>query len=185
MHLQETTERVVLLDAGGVPIGTDLKATVHTEDTALHLAFSCHVVNDAGQILVTRRALSKKTWPGVWTNSFCGHPQPDEASEDSVARRASHELGLDITDLELVLPDFRYRAVDASGIVENEVCPVYLARAVGEPLPNPSEVMDTAWVDPVTLGESVKRTPWAFSPWLVLQADQLELLGGSLQSARA
>ncbi|MET0480735.1 MAG: isopentenyl-diphosphate Delta-isomerase [Mycetocola sp.] len=179
MTVQEMTERVVLLDASGTPVGSDLKSTVHTEDTPLHLAFSCHVVNAAGEVLVTRRSLGKKTWPGVWTNSFCGHPGPDEASADSVVRRAAHELGLDLHTLDLVLPDFRYRAVDASGIVENEICPVYVARVDTEPAPNPHEVMDVAWVDPLALGEAVARTPWAFSPWLVLQAEQLQLLGGN------
>jgi isopentenyl-diphosphate delta-isomerase len=179
MSVQESTERVVLLGAHGDRVGSDFKSTIHTENTPLHLAFSCHVMNAAGEVLVTRRALTKKTWPGVWTNSFCGHPQPDEAPADSVARRAAHELGLDLIGLEMKLPDFRYRAVDASGIVENEICPVYLARVDADPVPNPNEVMDVAWVDPVILGESVARTPWAFSPWLVLQAEQLEFLGGT------
>ena len=173
MHLQETTERVVLLDAGGLPIGTDLKATVHTEDTPLHLSFSCHVVNSDGQVLVTRRALSKKTWPGVWTNSFCGHPQPDEASEDSVARRASHELGLDITGLELVLPDFRYRAVDASGVVENEICPVMVGRITTDIAPDPDEVAEHAWMDWATVRTIARDSPHLLSPWCVAQVTAL------------
>lgn len=184
MHLERTVERVVLLDADGGAIGSDLKARVHTTETPLHLAFSCHVLNEDGELLVTRRALSKSTWPGVWTNSFCGHPQPGELLEDSVHRRAAHELGLDLSGVDLVLPSFRYRAVDASGLVENEVCPVYVARAAGEPLPNPSEVMDTAWVNPAELGRSIASTPWAFSPWLVLQAAQLDFLGGSVPVSR-
>lgn len=179
MHLQETVERVVLLDAAGAAIGTDLKARVHTMDTPLHLAFSCHVFDADGNVLVTRRALGKSTWPGVWTNSFCGHPGPDEQSIASVHRRAEYELGIDLVDIQLELPDFRYRAVDASGIVENEVCPVYVAVTHRDAAPNPLEVMDTRWVHPTLLAESIAATPWAFSPWLVLQAAQLEFLGGT------
>ncbi|WP_368075788.1 isopentenyl-diphosphate Delta-isomerase [Curtobacterium sp. Csp1] len=103
-------ETVVLLAEDRTPVGTADKFAVHTTDTPLHLAFSCHVRNTDGDVLVTRRALSKKTWPGVWTNTFCGHPGPDEAFEDAVARRASRELGITVRDVELVLPDFRYSA---------------------------------------------------------------------------
>jgi isopentenyl-diphosphate Delta-isomerase len=179
------TEYVVLVDADGREIGTALKASVHGSDTALHLAFSCHVFNDDGLVLVTRRALGKSTWPGVWTNSFCGHPSPAEPVPDAVHRRAEFELGMAIDRLELVLPLFRYRAVDASGIVEHEICPVYTARAVSEPAPNPDEAIEYRWVDPGALGTSLRSTPWAFSPWLVLQAEQLPLFGGVAQRARS
>lgn len=169
------TEYVVLLDDFGNEIGTAPKATVHDTDTPLHLAFSCHVVNATGEVLVTRRALHKKTWPGVWTNSFCGHPGPAEPALSAVHRRAEFEVGLVIRDLELALPTFRYRAVDASGIVEHEICPVYIARADADPQPNPDEVAEYRWVDPLELAASLESTPWAFSPWLVLQAQQLHL----------
>ena len=169
-----STEQVVLLSDSGEPIGVADKHTVHTEDTPLHLAFSCHVLDADGRILVTRRALSKLTWPGVWTNSFCGHPAPGEEMADAVRRRAQLELGLEIEGLELVLPDFRYLAIDASGIVENEICPVYIARAAGPVEPNPAEVAEWHWTEPGSLGLAVSSTPWAFSPWLALQLPQLQ-----------
>jgi len=168
-------EHVVLLDDEGRAVGTALKSSVHGTDTALHLAFSCHVMNDRGQVLVTRRALEKTTWPGVWSNSFCGHPRPAEPVLAAVHRRAEYELGITLTDIELALPLFRYRAVDTSGIVEHEVCPVYVARTADEPVLNPLEVVEARWVDPLELGTSLTATPWAFSPWLVLQAEQLHL----------
>ncbi|MCS5722993.1 isopentenyl-diphosphate Delta-isomerase [Herbiconiux sp. CPCC 203407] len=168
-------EQVILLSDDGAPIGTADKVSVHTDDTPLHLAFSCHVFDDEGRILVTRRALSKLTWPGVWTNSFCGHPAPGEDPREAVLRRARTELGLEIAELELTLPDFRYLAIDASGIVENEICPVYIARAAGPIEANPSEVAEWRWADAAELQHSVALTPWAFSPWLALQLPQLTL----------
>lgn len=178
-------EDVILLDDEGRQIGTAPKSSVHGTDTALHLAFSCHVVNAEGQVLVTRRALGKTTWPGVWTNSFCGHPKPTEPVIAAVRRRAEFELGLTLTDIELALPLFRYRATDATGIVENEVCPVYIARADAEPVLNPLEVVDATWVDPADLAVSLAATPWAFSPWLVLQAEQLHLFDRPVPQRRA
>jgi len=170
-------DHVVLLDDDGNEVGTAPKSSVHGTQTALHLAFSCHVIDDEGRVLVTRRALEKATWPGVWSNSFCGHPRPAEPMLHAVRRRAEYELGLDLEDIELALPLFRYRAVDANGIVEHEICPVYTARAASELVLNPLEVVDARWVEPDELASSLRSTPWAFSPWLVLQAEQLNLFG--------
>ncbi|MGL4339116.1 MAG: isopentenyl-diphosphate Delta-isomerase [Rhodoglobus sp.] len=167
------SELVVLLDNEAQPIGVADKLGVHTTDTALHLAFSCHVYNSSGQVLVTRRALSKLTWPGVWTNSFCGHPAPGERMDVALHRRAEQELGIRITGLQVMLPDFRYRAVDASGIVENEVCPVYRAVTEDAVVPNPAEVEEFAWVAPESLHAAVAAAPYAFSPWLCWQLEQL------------
>ncbi|WP_241987854.1 MULTISPECIES: isopentenyl-diphosphate Delta-isomerase [unclassified Cryobacterium] len=162
-------ETVVLVAEDGTPIGTADKALVHDLDTPLHLAFSCHVFDEHGRILVTRRALIKKAWPGVWTNSFCGHPAPGETLADAALRRASHELGIGLTELTLVLPDFRYRAVDAAGIVENEICPVFTAVTDSTVEPRADEVMEWRWVPRDDLVMAVRTTPWAFSPWLTLQ----------------
>ena len=171
--MSDSGEQVVLLADDGSPIGVADKSTVHSTQTPLHLAFSCHVFDGEGRILVTRRALGKRTWPGVWTNSFCGHPLPGESVEDGVRRRAQDELGIDLDNLVLALPDFRYRAVDAAGIVENEVCPVFTATIDQELTPAPSEVAEWSWVDPRELLIAVEAAPWAFSPWLTLQLPRL------------
>lgn len=174
-------EQVVLADDDGTPVGTADKASIHTGQTPLHLAVSCYVFNDQGQLLVTRRALSKKTWPGVWTNSFCGHPVPEEPSLDAVHRRACEELGIRLQQVELALPDFRYRATDASGVVENEVCPVYTARTADMPSPDSSEVAEWRWVEAGGFFRAVENAPWAFSPWSVWQLQQLkDMIGGRL-----
>ncbi|MFC5339069.1 isopentenyl-diphosphate Delta-isomerase [Leucobacter denitrificans] len=171
----DTVERVVLVDESGNPIGSEEKASVHTDSTPLHLAFSCYLFNEDGNVLVTRRALSKRTWPGVWTNSFCGHPQPGESTEDAVERRARQELGTTINNLRIVDPDFKYHATDASGIVENEICPVYEATISGTLAPHPGEVSEWQWIAPAALAKAAVLTPFAFSPWMVLQLPALAI----------
>lgn len=166
-------EQVVLLDESGNSIGSAFKSDIHTAHTPLHLAFSCYVLNSRGEVLVTRRALAKKTWPGVWTNSFCGHPAPHEDVIGALSRRGFEELGVTVGNVVNALPDFRYRAVDASGVVENELCPVFTATSSEELAPNPDEVAEWAWVEPSRLIESVRATPFAFSPWLVGQLPEL------------
>ena len=173
---QQAPELVVLLDDERRPVGTTPKAGVHSTDTPLHLAFSCYVSDTRGRLLMTRRAVSKATWPGVWTNSVCGHPAPEESFEDAVRRRMVDELGLEVGELTCALPDFAYRAVDASGVVENEFCPVFTAVADADPVPDPDEVAEWAWVEWDDAVALAARTPFAISPWAVLQLGQLSRL---------
>ncbi len=167
------TELVVLLSEDGAAIGTAPKATVHHAHTPLHLAFSCYVLDRDGSVLVTRRALSKPTWPGAWTNSVCGHPGPGETSEQAARRRAHDELGIGLEDVRPVLPDFRYRAVMPDGTVENEICPVYLARTAHVVAPNPDEVEDFVWVPWADFHAEVLAGEREVSPWCVEQVRQL------------
>lgn len=174
-----TTEEVVLLDDEGNPIGTADKATVHDLDTPLHLAFSAYVFNGRGEFLLTRRATDKRTWPGAWTNSCCGHPLPGESLPGAVARRMSDELGLTPTAIDLVLPRFRYRAEMPNGIVENELCPVFRVRADGEPDPALSEVAVATWVRWETVVAAAMGDEGAISPWCREQVAELRSLGPS------
>lgn len=173
MKTADATEMVVLVDDLGRPVGEQSKATVHGETTPRHLAFSCHVLDAQGRVLMTRRALAKKTWPGVWTNSFCGHPAPGESLEDAVRRRAAFELGMELDEITCALPDFGYTARDASGVEENEYCPVFIATAASVPEPNPDEVSETRWATIADLRAATDAAPWAFSPWLTLHLPEL------------
>src|SRR5918997_5906980 len=105
-----TEELIVLVDDAGVAIGAMPKALVHTGETPLHRAFSAYLFDDDGRLLVTRRALDKATFPGMWTNSVCGHPGPGEGDGAAIARRAGFELGLGVGDVRPAPPAYPYRA---------------------------------------------------------------------------
>jgi isopentenyl-diphosphate Delta-isomerase len=175
MSTQEVAEveQVVLLDESGKAVGVADKSTVHHCDTPLHLAFSCYVFDEGGAVLLTRRATHKPTWPGVWTNSFCGHPAPGEDLAEAVRRRATQELGVALEGVRLLLPAFRYRAVMPDGVVENEMCPVFVATTSDPVAPDPDEVADVEWVDWAAFRSSVLAGARPVSPWCVEQVQAL------------
>lgn len=89
--------------------------------------------------------------------------------EDAIMRRAEFELGTRIRDVQVILPDFRYHAVDASGVVEHEVCPVYVSYIDAPLAPHADEVAEWEWVEVETLLESARLAPFLYSPWLIEQ----------------
>ena len=174
-------ERVVLLDETGHDIGTVPKAQVHHADTPLHLAFSCYVFDADERLLLTRRALSKATFPGLWTNTVCGHPARGEDIETAARRRARDEIGLLLGEVRLVLPDFRYVAT-MDGIRENEMCPVMVATPRSEVTVNPDEVESVEWCPWEQFADEVLAGSRQVSLWCRLQVEALRRLGAGPSS---
>jgi isopentenyl-diphosphate delta-isomerase len=125
--------------------------------------------------LTTRRALGKRVWPGVWSNSVCGHPAPRESFAEAIRRRLEYELGMTAQDIEVALPEHLYRAPPFDGIVEYEFCPVYVARAATGAQPNPLEVDACAWVEWDEFVDRAKAdTVDGYSWWCKNQLKELE-----------
>jgi isopentenyl-diphosphate delta-isomerase len=173
------TEQIVFVDERGNPTGEiGPKLESHTGHTKRHLAFSCYIFRRADfKFLMTQRALSKKVWPGVWTNSVCGHPAPGEDMYDAIRRRTQQELGLtNLEEIQVVLPSYSYTTPPYNGIIENEFCPVFIAYAADEPKPNPDEVETYQWLDWPAYIQKLEITPDQMSYWAKDQYKQLKTL---------
>ena len=166
-------EQVVLVDGDGRPIGVADKATVHGATTPRHLAFSCYGFDDDGRLLVSRRSRQKLTFPGVWTNTCCGHPAPGETPAAAATRRMRFELGLEPQDLRMVLPDFSYRASDGR-VEENELCPVLVCRIAGDVRASADEVDEVAWWSWQQFVDAAADPASGLSPWAREQAPLLD-----------
>ena len=166
-------DKVVLVDENNNPVGTESKLAAHDCDTHLHRAFSVFIFNRHGQLLLQQRSFEKKTWPGVWSNSCCGHVMLHEETPDAAARRLRFELGLSGIDLITMLPDFQYRA-EKDGVVENEICPVLVGFTVDNPDPNPDEVAAYRWVNWSEFVQSLVDEDCEISPWAIQEANLLE-----------
>ena len=84
-------DEVILVDEQDRTTGSDSKYKAHTFNSKqprglLHRAFSVFLFDDDNQLLLQRRANSKITFPGVWTNTCCSHQlhgyEPSEIDSD-------------------------------------------------------------------------------------------------------
>ncbi|XP_045111821.1 isopentenyl-diphosphate Delta-isomerase 1-like [Portunus trituberculatus] len=99
-------EPCILVDEADVPLGSASKRQchlMHGGSSPLHRAFSVFLFNSAGELLVHRRAHTKITFPGHYTNTCCSHPlhTPRETIEEgalgvrnAAQRRLEFELGI-------------------------------------------------------------------------------------------
>ena len=161
---EEDEERVVLVDDHNQPLGTAPKRWVHSAHTPLHRGFSVFLFNSAGKLLLQQRSFRKQTWPGEWSNTCCGHPFLGESVEEAVRRRLDYELGLQQVNLQIALPNYRYR-VEKDGVVENELCPVLVGFTNQCPQPYPEEVEAVEWVDWEPFLAAIRDGTRALSPW--------------------
>jgi len=171
--MNNQNELVVLVNEKDEELGVMEKVKVHTAKTPLHRGLSVFLFDKKGRVLVQRRAMHKLTWPGVWSNSCCGHPLPGEAYIDAARREVKEELGIEIEELRKVA-DYRY-TFTRNGIVENEVCPVFIGKAAGEVKLDPSEVMDWKWMEWNELLAELKADK--VGKWSEWCKEEVELVG--------
>jgi isopentenyl-diphosphate delta-isomerase len=160
-------EQVVLVDENDQPIGVEEKLRAHQRGGKLHRAFSIFVFNPAGELLLQRRAQGKYHFGGLWTNTCCGHPRPEESLEQAAVRRLQEEMGFK-TPLRRTFT-FIYKSHDElSGLTEHEFDHVLVGAHAGEPAPDPAEVEDWRWLSLEKLREEIRRNPQDYTPWFRL-----------------
>lgn len=155
-------EEVILVDFQDRAIGTMEKHEAH-EKGLLHRAFSVLVFNDHGELLLQQRALGKYHSPGLWTNTCCSHPRPNEITLAAAHRRLSEEMGMECHLEELF--HFTYRAELEDGMIEHEIDHVFFGVSDETPHLNLEEVMAFRWIDLNKLSEEMKHYPERFTAW--------------------
>ena len=158
-------EHIVLVDENDSPIGTEEKLTAHKMGL-LHRAFSIFIFNQQGELLLQKRASSKYHSGGLWTNTCCSHPRPEEDLMEACHRRLEEEMGFDCALQEAF--HFIYKAEVGNGLVEHELDHVLVGTYNEDPLPNPEEAEEFAWISLDSLQNDVRTNPENYTEWLKL-----------------
>ena len=162
---------LILVDEEDREVGFERRSLCHDGEGQLHRAFSIYLRDADGRLLLQQRSAEKRLWPEYWSNSCCGHPEKGESIEAAASRRLGEELGVQVP-LELVFK-YKYHASFGQEGSERELCCVFVGRLDSEILrPDPKEVMDWTWIDPVALEEDFATrqdsTPWFRIAWSTL-----------------
>jgi isopentenyl-diphosphate delta-isomerase len=155
-------EQVVLVNELDQEIGLMEKMEAH-EKALLHRAFSVFVFNEQGALLLQQRALSKYHSGGLWTNTCCSHPRPNETVLDAANRRLMEEMGF-VTPLEKVL-DFIYQAEFSNGLTEHEFDHVLIGHYNGAIAPDPNEVNAYEYRTMESIQASLDAKEGLFTAW--------------------
>ncbi|MEW6989068.1 isopentenyl-diphosphate Delta-isomerase [Colwelliaceae bacterium 6441] len=162
-------EEVVLVNDRNEVVGILDKSLVHGKETPLHRAFSLFIFDTSNRLIIQQRSFYKKAWPLIWSNSCCGHPALNESNINAAKRRAKYELGIQIEDVVEVAP-YRY-CYSFNGIMENEICPILVARYRGNSdireKVNIEEVNSFRWIDWAHWLDEVSNNGDAYSPWAI------------------
>lgn len=162
-------EEVVLVNEFDEAIGTDEKMAAHISG-ALHRAFSVFILNSSCQLLLQRRTSTKYHSRGLWSNTCCGHPRPDETIKNAAQRRLKEEMGFD-SDLAGLF-HFVYEAELEDSLIEHEYDHVLIGYFDGTPKPDPSEVSDWKWIHLSALTVDLEKHPDSYTYWFRFSFNQ-------------
>lgn len=158
----EHLDYVILVDENDKQLGTMEKIQAHRE-AKLHRAFSVFILNNNNELLLQRRALNKYHSPGLWTNTCCSHPRPNENSVDAAKRRLTEEMGISCELKELF--SFIYKTEFENGLTEHEFDHVFIGHFSDSFTFNQHEVAETKWQSLNSIREELLLSPNKFTSW--------------------
>lgn len=123
-----------LVNEAGETIGKATRKECHSGSKLLHPVVHLHIFNDAGDLYLQKRSMTKDIQPGKWDTAVGGHVDLGETVEEALRREVREELG--ITDF---IPQLITRYILESEI-EKELVNSFRTIYNGTITPDPSEL---------------------------------------------
>lgn len=161
---------VVLVDSNDNPLGVMEKMEAHVQG-ALHRAFSIFLFNRKGELLLQRRALDKYHSAGLWSNTCCSHPLPNEPLHIAAERRLMEEMGMSCGMVKVF--DFIYKASLGNSLIEHEFDHVFFGNTDEAPSINEAEVVDWKWMSLYDVYIDVHLHPEIYTEWFKIALPQV------------
>jgi len=155
---------VILVDRHDRPTGKMEKLEVHQKGL-LHRAITVYVFSSDHRLLLQQRASGKYHCGGLWSNTTCGHPYPQESTQHAAERRLFEEMGLRLTLQPMF--ELSYRLPLSNGLIEHEYGHVYFAISDALPEVNPEEADGWRYGTLAEIEQEMQSHPERFTPWFL------------------
>lgn len=165
-------EQVILVNENDFELGTMNKMEAHLKGE-LHRAFSVFLFNDRGELLLQKRALSKYHSPGLWTNSCCSHPRPNEDIKAAAIRRLKEEMGIANAAITNEF-SFVYKQDVGLGLTEHEYDHIFFGVYNGSPNINTDEVCDWKYVSLTEIEHQLISAPGNYTIWFKMLFERVK-----------
>ena len=158
--LSPTDEYLDIYDSQGNTLHQTMSRKDVHQTGNWHKTTHVWIINDAGEMLLQKRALTKESYPGLWDVSAAGHIISGQSNIETAQREVLEELGVKFEKIS-----FQYlftvkseKILNNQKFIDNEFNDIFLLRAtvmITDFAINPIEVSNLKYVSLPTLNEMI------------------------------
>jgi len=119
----------------------------------LHRSVHVFVFNSKGELLLQKRSMKKKIFPGRWCASCSGHVSAGQTYEEAAVRELEEEIGVSVENLKFVAKFFDLNPVDS------EIAKLYTTSHEGPFKIQEEEVDEVKFLPMEKIKEEIKNSP--------------------------
>ena len=150
-----------VVDERNTVVRQELRSIVHREGL-LHRAIHLFVFNQAGEVFLQKRSMSKDVAPGLWDSSTSGHLDAGEGYGAAVVRETREEIGIELSSVPTEV-----LRVDACRETGNEFVSASQAESEGPFILHPEEIERGEWFELGRLETTLQAQEPEFAPSFV------------------
>jgi isopentenyl-diphosphate delta-isomerase len=162
--------KIIIVNENDEIIGTKERDSLSPDD--IHRISCLWLTNSAGDVVLSKRALTKKTSPGKWGCAVSGTVDEGETYDNNITKEIREELGISLTIDQLrVGPKLRISGADRGYFVQWYF---YTSDApLNEYTLDPSEATELRWVTENELRKCITTNPDDFTTGLSISFAEL------------
>jgi 16S rRNA (adenine1518-N6/adenine1519-N6)-dimethyltransferase len=162
-------KNIIYVDNTDNPIGSGSIENA-VEKGIIHRISRVFVFNAQGELLIQKRQVGMKAFPGRWDQSAGGHVDDGESYLAAAQRELAEELGIKGIPLKEMTQFYTEEIIGEKTLKRFNT--LYTGNYTGEISLNKSEVSEIQWILPQDLNDWIENSPQDFADGFVISFNE-------------